>query len=495
MSDVLFSMQNITKTYPGVVALDDVTIEFHDGEIHALMGENGAGKSTLIKILSGAVTPDRGSIHVGDQVFSHMTPARSRSLGIEVIYQEFNLMPHLSVAENIFIGNLAGNRGIVNRREIIEKSRKLFEFMGISIDPETRVGDLTVAYMQLVEIAKALSKNAKILVMDEPTAPLTTSEVEILFKIIDILKKQGVTIIYISHRLGEVFRLADRVTVLRDGKKISTNNIADIDSDLLVKEMVGREIKSNVYPQRSNAIGETVLKVENLTGNGVQDISFELHRGEILGLSGLVGAGRTEIMRVLFGADAVESGRILLNGEEVVPKNPNQMVKKGLALIPEDRKRQGAVLALPIYQNISLPNMKQLVRFGVIDKVKESRIVQEQVNALRIATPSTRQLVQNLSGGNQQKVVLAKWMAGGSQIFIFDEPTRGIDVGAKREIYRLMNALCEQGLSIIMISSEMEEIIGMSDRILVLCEGRQAGMLERSEFSQERILQLASGEN
>ena len=347
--------------------------------------------------------------------------------------------------------------------------------------------------MQLVEIAKALTRDVKVLVMDEPTAPLTDAEVETLFEIVDMLKKKGVTIIYISHRIAEVFQISDRVSVLRDGKFIKTVPTAQVDRDELIRLMVGREV-SDTYPKRDFTPGDVVLELQDVSGNGVEHISFAVHSGEILGLSGLVGAGRTETMRMVFGADPVDSGTILLNGQPIHPTHPSDAVKLGIGLIPEDRKQQGLLLNLPIFTNISMATMGDISHFTVLNSRKEKEKVNRLVYTVTVKTPSIAQLVRNLSGGNQQKVVLAKWLAANCKVLIFDEPTRGIDVGARHEIYKLMNELCRQGIAIVMISSDMEEILGMSDRILVLCEGRQAGILEREEFSQETILSLASGQ-
>ena len=490
--NVLLSMQNITKQYPGVVALDGVSIDIYEGETHALVGENGAGKSTFIKTLAGAIRPDAGNIVIDGKHYSEITPALARTLGIEVIYQEFNLMPTLSVAENVFMGNMPKKHGIIDRKKMERDTAEIFRQMGVNIDPQIQVSELSTAYMQLVEIAKAISKKVRILVMDEPTAPLTTKEVEVLFQIMDRLHEQNVTIIYISHRLNEIFRVSDRLTIIRDGIKIGTYQTKEMTKESLIRGMVGREM-SESFPQRNRTIGETVLKVDKLCGNGVKDVSFELHRGEILGFAGLVGAGRTEIMRVLFGADLCESGTVTLNGKKLRLTSPRQSIMDGIALIPEDRKLHGVVLGLSIAENISLPNLKAISKWSVIQTGKEEKMVNDQISAMRIATPSPLQKVKNLSGGNQQKVVLAKWMAGKSKVLIFDEPTRGIDVGAKQEIYKLMNQLCEAGMSIIMISSDMEELLGMSDRIVVLCEGIMQGTVEKQDFSQETILALASG--
>ncbi|MCB6203237.1 sugar ABC transporter ATP-binding protein [Extibacter muris] len=490
--DNILELKNLTKTYPGVVALDDVSLDIRRGEIHALCGENGAGKSTLIKLVSGAITPDTGTISINGQAYGQMTPALSKKLGIEVIYQEFNLIPNLSVAENIFIGDYPGNKVTVDFARMEEKAKEVFRLMKVDLNPRSMVKDLTVAYMQLVEIAKALSKNVKILIMDEPTAPLTTNEVEILMDLVQHLKEQGVTIVYVSHRLNEIYDICDRLTVFRDGQMIETRETNDIRRKELVSLMVGREV-SETYPERKASRGEIVLEVRGLSGAGARNISFQLHKGEILGLAGLVGAGRTETARMIFGADIADAGEIFLNGKKTEFRNPSDAVALGIGLVPEDRKEQGVILSKSIRENITLPIIKSIARGTVINRRKEDRILNVHKESLRIKTPSFRQKVGNLSGGNQQKVVLSKWLASGSRILIFDEPTRGIDVGAKQEIYTLMNELTEKGISIIMISSEMEEIMGMSDRILVLCEGRATGILERHEFSQEHIMGLASG--
>ena len=492
MSDNILIMKQITKTYPGVTALNQVSITLGKGETLALVGENGAGKSTLIKVLSGAITPDSGEIELLGKQFHSMTPIISKEMGVAVIYQEFNLMPTMSVAENIFMGEHSGTRYFFNKKVIIEKTEEIFREMGVHIDPGTAVKDLSVAYMQLVEIAKALSRDAKILVMDEPTAPLTDAEVEILFTIIRKLKARGISIIYISHRLNEIFQIADRVTVLRDGERVYESNIGDLTRDILIRHMVGREIKDQ-YPKREVKIGDDILKVEHLFGNGDKDISFSLRKGEILGIAGLVGAGRTELARVIFGAEKMDSGRILLDGKEYVPSSPGKAVDNEIGLIPEDRKNDGLILNFPIKWNITLSILKQLTRMMFIKEAQEQSLVDKLISDLLIKTPSSMQKAGNLSGGNQQKVVLAKWLAVKCKVLIFDEPTRGIDVGAKYEIYKLMNNLCEQGVGIIMISSDMEEIMGMTDRMIILSEGVQAGELEKKEYSQELILSYASG--
>lgn len=495
MSDhCILSIKNLSKYYPGVQALDDVSIDFYEGEVHALIGENGAGKSTLIKMISGAAKPDGGVITFHGKNYEEMSPHLSKALGIEVIYQEFNLIPTLSVAENVFMGDEIKVNGMIDRKTLIEKTKSIFQSMKTNIDPMALVEDLPIAYMQLVEIAKSISRQVKVLIMDEPTAPLSNSEVEILFQLVRELKNKGVTIIYISHRLPELFEISDRLTVMRDGKKIITLNTAETTKKELIKYMVGREI-TETCPRREFKPGEVILEVKNITGNGVKDIFFKVRKGEIFGLGGLVGAGRTELVRLLFGADKLENGEIWLEERKVRIQDPRQAVKLGFGLVPEDRKQHGAIQELSIRWNITLPILQKLSRLGVINRKKEDDCVTKHKDVLEIKTPSVDQAVKNLSGGNQQKVVLSKWMASQSKILIFDEPTRGVDVGAKQEIYKFMNNLARQGIAIIMISSEMEELLGMSDRILVLCEGRVMGELQKEEFSQENVLSLASGNN
>ncbi|MBR3001242.1 MAG: sugar ABC transporter ATP-binding protein [Oscillospiraceae bacterium] len=491
--NILLSVRNITKIYPGVVALDNVSFDIKEGEMHALIGENGAGKSTLIKVLAGATHSDEGKIIFKGTTYDKMTPNIAASLGISVIYQEFNLMNSLTVAENVFMGHYPMEHGLVNRKEMNRRTEEIFASMGVSLDPKAVVADLSVAHMQLVEIAKSLSKDLSLLIMDEPTAPLTNKEVDELFRIVRGLRDRGVSIIFISHRLDEIFDLCDRVTVLRDGKYVSTDKVKDITKDDLVLKMVGREV-SNVFPARNIVPGEVVLKVDNLSGNGVEDISFELRRGEIIGFGGLVGAGRTEIMRVLFGADPKEAGTVTIKGRQVEIKSPMDAVSNGMVLLPEDRKTQGLLLNLPISQNIILPCLDKIKSGIVLNRSKEKEIVDKQVSALRVACYSSSQIAGTLSGGNQQKVVVGKWLAADADVLIFDEPTRGIDVGAKYEIYLLLNQLCEEGKAIIMISSEMSELLGMSDRIIVMYEGKQMTTLTKEAFSQEAVLSYASGE-
>lgn len=491
MGEVILQMKNITKRYPGVVALNKVSAIFKKGEVHALLGENGAGKSTLIKVLSGAVQNDEGEIVIEGQTYKHMTPALSRQHGVEVIYQEYNLIPFLTVAENIYLGKQM--HGLVDKRTMVRESQELFDRFGININPKMLVKDLSPAQQQLVEIAKAVSKNAKILVMDEPTAQLTMSEVEKLYEIIATLKAQNVAIIYISHRMEELFAVTDCVTVMRDGCYVDTVLTKETNRDALIALMVGRTLK-NTYRTSSSATDEVVLEVDNFSGYRNENCSFKLHRGEILGIAGLVGAGRTELARLIYGADKKLSGKVVLDGKEVNIHSPKDALNAGIGLIPEDRKVQGCFLNNTIEWNIAISDIKRLTTSGLVDNKKISDKAEEFKKLLNIKTPSLKQMVRNLSGGNQQKVVLAKVLATDSQIIIFDEPTRGIDVGARYEIYTLMSSLVEQGKSIIMISSDMEELIGMSDRIIVMSEGEITGELQREEFNQETILSLASNE-
>ncbi len=493
VKDIILKMSHITKIYPGVRALDNMSVEFERGEVHALLGENGAGKSTLIKVLAGAIEPDSGEICLEGKTYDKLTPKMSAELGIQVIYQETNLIPALSAAENVFLGNLITNGVMVNQKKMYQETRRLFDSLNININPKTTVKYLTTGQRQIVEIAKAISRDARIIVMDEPSSSLTNSEVEALFQIVKDLQKKGVTVIYISHRLEELFQICQRVTVMRDGQFIETLKTKDTNREELIRLMVGRTL-NETYPERQAKPGETVLETRNLYGNGDIDINFQLRRGEILGFAGLVGAGRTELVRMLYGADPAERGNILLKGEKIKLSSPSDGIQKGIGLIPEDRKIHGVIQKMNIKDNITLANFKGISKFGIINSKKEVQQAERFRRELRIKTPSLKQKVKNLSGGNQQKVVLAKWLATNSQILIFDEPTRGIDVGAKQEIYKLMRDLAEEGKSIIMVSSDMEEILGMSDRIIVMYEGRITGEIERKEFSQEKIMKLASGQ-
>jgi len=494
MSDHILEIEHLTKTYPGVMALSDVSMSFKKGEVHAIVGENGAGKSTLIKSITGAVTPDQGIIRFDGKEYTHLDPKLSTHIGIGVIYQEFNLVPVLSVAENIYIGNYFGNGVTVDFKEMNRRAVETMEKIGVNIPPEQPVCELTVGLQQIVEILRSLVKDIKLLIMDEPTAPLTTGEVRQLMDIVRTLKESGITILYISHRLEEIFELADRVSIMRDGQYITTLNVPETNMRELIKFMVGRELRGE-YPPRVTPVGEEVLRVEGLTGNGVREISFALHKGEILGFAGLLGCGRTETMQILYGAAKKTGGKIFLHGQETEIKSTKTALRRGIGLIPEDRKRNGVFLHMSIKWNTSISCLKQkLLKWGfVVDTKKEGALAQDYLNMLRTKAPSIEQTVENLSGGNQQKVVVSKVLATDAEIMIFDEPTRGIDVGAKQEMYNLIRRMVSEGKSVIMISSEMGEIIGLSDRIVVLCEGKQMGILSREDFDQEKILSLASG--
>ena len=490
MSEYILQLQNITKNFPGVKALDNVSFDLKRGEIHALVGENGAGKSTLIKIITGAQPPTSGVMIFDGEVISKNDPTRSMSNGIFTIYQELNLLPALSVMDNMFLGKEISSKGLLGKKEMYQACKDVIAQLGVEIDPKSLIRDLSVAYQQLVEIAKVLLSDSKVLIMDEPTAPLTENETEIFFKIIDKLKEKGVSIIYISHKLDEVFRLSDRTTVIRDGEHIKTMDTKDTTKEEIIRLMIGRELGEQ-YPQRQPNIGEPVLKVEGLMNYKVKDVSFELRKGELLGIAGLVGSGRTEMARALFGADFKEKGSVILKNKKISISSPLDGIKHGIGLIPEDRKHQGLLLGQTIKLNMTFSSLRNDRRL-FINKKRESELCKELWDKLNIRGSSIYQKAINLSGGNQQKVVLAKWVATNSDILIFDEPTRGIDVGAKREIYMLMNQMLAAGKSIIMISSEMPELIGMSDRIAVFREGRLVGDLTGSDITQEKILTMAA---
>ena len=485
-------LDSIVKIYPGVKALDGVSFAVEKGHVHSLVGENGAGKSTLIKVISGAEVPNSGTIYMEEEPYSQMTPALSGQLGIGVIYQEYNLVPSLSVLENVFLGYKIGGKLFPDQKKMRERLLEVEKKLDIHLDPDEMVSTLSVAEQQFVEIAKSLVRNVKVLIMDEPSATLSNKDVDKLFDVIMHLKEEGVTVIYISHRMEEIFRISDDVTVLRDGRHIFTGKISEVDTHSLISMMVGREI-SESYPERHSPIGEAVLEVEHLYGNGDRDISFTLHKGEILGLAGLVGAGRTELAKVLYGAVPKEKGIIRVKGKEVDFRNPEDAVACGIGLIPEDRKGEGAFLNYSILWNSVIMALKKDAKGIFVDDKKMEEKAEELSKTFQIKAPSLEQLVRNLSGGNQQKTVLAKTFAADTDILIFDEPTRGIDIGVKHDIYQLMNEIAERGISIIMISSEMEELIGMSDRILVLHEGKMMGEVKKEDFDSREILKLASG--
>lgn len=480
---------DIVKSYGGIQALKGVSISFNGGEVHAIVGENGAGKSTLIKTIAGAISPNSGEIWIDGNVYHKLSPKLSKVLGIEVVYQEFNLIESLSVSENIFLGEKLTK--LVNYSELEKRSSELFKRFKVDINPKMIVEHLSPAQKQIVEILKALSRNSKVIIMDEPTAPLTKNEVDVLFEVIKELKRKGTTIIYISHRLDEIFEIADQVTVLRDGSYIDTKCVKDTNVKELIKKMVGREvIQKEDYPSYRQE--EITLSLRNLEGNGLSDINLDLYKGEILGLFGLVGSGRTELARLIFGVDKKTDGNILINDELVYIKSTSDAMKKGIAMIPEDRKVDGCFIDKHISWNITISFLRNISRFNVVNKLKEADYYTSFVQKLRIKAASPNQLVGNLSGGNQQKVVIAKSLIRESKVIIFDEPTRGIDVGARQEIYEFIRELSKNGCSILTISSDMEELIHISNRILVMSEGRLTGELQKSEFNRERILELAS---
>jgi ABC-type sugar transport system ATPase subunit len=488
----LLEMRGIVKSFPGVQALRGVDLTLQPGEVLALLGENGAGKSTLMKVLGGAHRADSGTIVIGGQETQFHNPQDSRRAGVAVIYQEFNLVPGLTAGENIFLGQEQTRGGFIARRQERQRATELFRRLGVAIDPETPCRRLTTAQQQLVEIAKALAFDARIIVMDEPSAALTSHEVERLFVIIRDLRQQGIGVVYISHRLDEIFRIADRVTVLRDGTNVGGRPIAEFTRQQMIELMVGRELKEE-FPRRSVTPGATRLKVSGLRrGRMVRDVSFEVRRGEILALTGLIGAGRTETVRLIFGADAREGGEIQLDGKPLRGHSPREAIRAGLGLLTEDRKLQGLVLGHSVRDNFGLPNLDWLSIGGFVRRRREREEFARYVTTLRINVPHQEQPARHLSGGNQQKVVLAKWLARHCEVLIFDEPTRGIDVGAKYEIYLLMNELAAQGKSILMISSEMPEVLGMADRILVMHDGRITGeVTEVAKATQEQLMQLA----
>ncbi len=496
MGDIILTMKDIDKSFPGVHALDHVNFEVRKGEVHALMGENGAGKSTLMKVLTGIYTKDSGSIiFEGKEVEFHNT-REAQDAGIVIVHQELNMLGHLTVAQNIFIGR-EFKKGIrIDDKKMNEEAAKLFERLHIDIDPMETMSNLTVGKQQMCEIAKAISHEAKVIIFDEPSAALTESEIEELFKIIRDLRKQQLGIVYISHRMDEIKVITDRVTVMRDGGYVGTLITNKCTKDDIINMMVGRVIYED--PKTESAVPKdapVVLKVEHLNaGRMVQDVSFELRKGEILGFSGLMGAGRTETARAIFGADPKTGGNIYINGEKVEINTPQDAVKCGIGYLSEDRKRFGIVVQKSVAENSTMASMENFIKGLFINKAKENKVAQEYVESLATKTPGVDQLVVNLSGGNQQKVVIAKWLIRNCDILIFDEPTRGIDVGAKNEIYKLMNRLAEEGKSIIMISSEMTEILRMSDRIVVMCEGRKTGEIDISEASQEIIMNMATRE-
>ena len=493
MGEVIVSMKDIVKTFPGVKALDHVNFELRSGEVMALLGENGAGKSTLMKILSGVYTKDSGTMTIFGTEYDNLTPKQAQDVGVAIIHQELNMCRHLSVAENMFLGREKVNGIVLNDREMEAEAAKILGDLKIDIDPRQTVGDLPVSKQQMVEIAKALSIHAKILIMDEPTSSLTAKEIEELFRIIRQLKADGCGIVYISHRLEELKAIVDRVTIMRDGQYITDGNFADMTMDQIIANMVGREIKEQ-FPRVSCPKGKKIFEVRNLNaGRLVRDINFSLYEGEIVGFAGLMGAGRTETTRAIFGVDPKTSGEIWLDGKEVKITCPMDAIKAGIVLAPEDRKKDGLCTKLSIRHNLALPNLDLICsKLGVISSKKEDDLCEKAVKDLLIKTPTVEVNAGNLSGGNQQKVVVGKWLARNSRVVIFDEPTRGIDVGAKVEIYNLMNQLKKQGIAVMFVSSEMPEVLGIADRVIVMCDGKITGEVMAKETSQNEVLKFAT---
>ena len=495
--EYVLELKNIYKSFPGVKVLEDVTLQVRPGEVHALMGENGAGKSTLMKILMGIYKADQGSIFLeGKETVIH-GPKDAMSKGISMIHQELNTVLDMEVAENVFVGRELLKKGfeklkIVDIARMREETGKYFREMNIDIDPRAKMRTLSVAEMQLVEIVKAISLNSRIIVMDEPTSAITEKEATVLFAQIERLKKQGVAIIYISHKMDEIFRISDTITVLRDGQWIGTKPAKELDNDMLIKMMVGREL-TDIYPKDPVEIGDVILEVKNLSrGKKVQDASFSLRKGEVLGIAGLVGAGRSELVETIFGLYPKTGGQIFLHGKEVHIKSAADAIKNKMALITEDRKQTGLNLIVSVKENIASVSIGKLSTHGIVNDKKINEVSEKYIKELKIKTPDGNAIVGNLSGGNQQKVVLAKWLLDEPDIIIFDEPTRGIDIGAKRDIYLLINNLAKEGKAVIVISSEMAEVMGICDRILVMAEGRINGEVQREEFSQEVIMGYAS---
>lgn len=496
MGDVLIQMEDIDKQFPGVQALKDCRFELRRGEVHALVGENGAGKSTLMKVLTGVYQKDTGSIlYEGVQV-DIPNAKTAQKLGISIIHQELNLAPDLTVAQNIYIGREPrwGLRLFLDERELKRRVERLFKRLNMDLDPDESVANLTVAKQQMVEIAKALSYDAKVLIMDEPTAALSDSEIDDLFIIINQLRSSGVGIVYISHRMDELKRITDRITVMRDGRYIDTVPTAAVTNEQIITMMVGREIYDSTKQNRIENTSETVLEVKGLSRKGaLRDINFKLRKGEIIGFAGLIGAGRTEVARAIFGADPIDAGEISVRGRKVVLRQPYDAVQAGIGYLSEDRKRYGCIVEMDVKTNVAVASLRQYVNpFGWVNKERIEKAADQIVDMLKVKTPHIDQEVKFLSGGNQQKVVIGKWLIRDCDILIFDEPTRGIDVGAKSEIYKLLNDLAAKGKSIIMISSELPEILRMSHRIIVMCEGRITGELDREEATQEKIMRYAT---
>ena len=487
-------MRGIDKSFGGNAVLKNAGFLLDDGEVHALMGENGAGKSTLMKILTGVYTKDAGQVIVDGKEVCYNNPQEAEKAGIVFIHQELNVLFDLTVEENMFFGKeIKKVFGICDRKAMRKRVQEILDMLGVDIDPTQRMDELSIGQQQMIEIAKALMVDAKVLIMDEPTAALTQSETEVLFKVVNSLRQKGVSIVYISHRMEEIFELCDRITILRDGTYIDTKRIADIDMNDIVKMMIGREIGER-YPVRNSKIGDVAFEVKNLNCPGAfENVSFEVRAGEVLGVSGLMGAGRTEIMQAIFGNMPNVTGQLFLDGKEIKNKNPQQAIQNGIGFITEDRKVEGLMLEESIMKNISLANLGRISNGGVINKRKEQELVNKGIEELRIRCFGPQHECNNLSGGNQQKVIFAKWIYTNPKVLILDEPTRGVDIGAKKEIYNIINELAAKGVAIIMVSSELPEVLGMSDRVMVVREGEVRGILNKEEANQESIMTLATG--
>ena len=490
--EIILQMKGINKSFPGVQALSGVSYELEKGEVHALMGENGAGKSTLMKILTGAYQEDTGEVIFDGKPFPKRDERSTLAAGIAMIHQELSFVPYLTIAENLFLGREIMKSGMLDKRAMNKQAGEWLKNLGMNLDPRRAMDSLMVSEQQMVEITKAVSYNAKIIIMDEPTSAITDREVEKLFATIRDLTAKGVAIVYISHKMDEILQISDRVTVFRDGQLISTRNAQDITMDQIVIDMVGREL-TEVYPERASDIGEELLRVEGMTRNGVfENVSFSVHRGEVIGFAGLMGSGRTETMRCVYGLDKPDAGKIFIKGKEVSIKNPGDAIKNGIGLVNEDRKGVGLVLALPIKTNLTLSNLNKYFKSPIIQGLKEAQLADRMIGELRIKTPSRNQLVGNLSGGNQQKVVLGKILLDESEILIMDEPTRGIDIGAKSEIYHMINDLAKSGKAVILVSSELPEIIGLADKVFVMHEGTIKGIItDADDIKQEKIMEFA----
>lgn len=488
------SLKGVSKRYPGVIALNRVSVDFYPGEVHALLGENGAGKSTMIKVITGAITPDEGEIVFDGKSYPGLNTTLSRDLGISAVYQESNLVNQISISDNIFLGNYVRKGAFVDDEPMYARASEILNMLGMNVDPRTQALMLSAAKKQVIEIARALARNLKLIIFDEPTSALMVSEVDELFKIIKRLRDNGIAVIYITHRLEELERIADRVTIMRDGHYIDTVETAKTTRSELINMMVGRELTES-FPSASCEVSkEPVLEVRNISGEGFRNVSFSIHKGEIVGFVGLIGAGRTETARAVFGAEELKQGEVYLNGKKIHNATPKDGIKNGVGYIPEERKEQGLFLFDTIRHNVSISSIKRHTRFGFVNVTSENAEADEYCRKMRVKAPGFGEKVMNLSGGNQQKVLVAKWLATQCRVLFFDEPTRGIDVGARQEIYELMVSMVNEGIAVILVSSDMGEVIGMSDRVIVFYEGEVMGELSKKELSQPAIMALASGQ-